>query len=118
MINIFMYTHDRYKAKAIDATDGKTITLEEGETALEIYNLMFNKIIEKSENNYIVKDINVLEILSNLDRDYDSICLYLNSRFIYGSKWCKFKKQDKEDFNNAIQYVIKSILTESRSKRC
>lgn len=118
MINIFVYTHDKYKPKAIDATDGKTITLEDGEAASEIYNLIFSKIIDNSENNYIVKDINVLEVLSHLHQDYDKACIYLNSRFIYGSRWGKFKKQDKEDFNKAIQYAIKSILTESRSKRC
>lgn len=118
MINIFVYTHDKYKAKAIDATGGKTITLEEGEAASEIYNLIFSKIIDNSENNYIIKDIDVLEILSHLHKDYDRVCIYLNSRFVYGSRWGKFKKQDKEDFNSAIQYAIKSILTESRAKKC
>ena len=113
MINIFVHTHDKYKAKAISATDGKTITLEEGETAIEIYNLIFSKIIDNLENNYIIKDIDVLEILSHLHKDYDKICIYLNSRFIYGSRWGRFKKQDKEDFNRAIQYVIKYILKES-----
>ena len=118
MINIFIYYNDKFKNKAIKATDGKVITLEDNENILDVFNLIVHKAADNNENNYIVNDIAVLEVLSNLTTDYDRVGIYLNSRFIYGGKWCKFRKQDKEDFIKSIKHTIKTIKNYERKKEC
>lgn len=116
MLNIFIYQNDKFKRKTEEATQGMELDSYINEP-LGLFKKVRELTLDESVHSYQVKKDETIEIISKLDIGLDKICIYYNSKIIYGSKWSRFSKQDKEDFDLAIKFMLENIRLNRRREK-
>lgn len=111
MLTLYIYINEKFKTKAETNSNNKRLSLKDREY-MQLFRDIENNLYNNINNSFIIHEPEVLDVLANITLGYEKITIYLNSRILYGSKWGKFREQNKSEFIKAVKHA-KIILEEA-----
>ena len=117
MLTLYIYINEKFKTKAETNSNNKRLSLKDKEY-VQLFRDIENNLYNNINDSFIIHEPEVLDVLANITLGYEKITIYLNSRILYGSKWGKFREQNKSEFIKAVKHA-KLILEEAiKESKC